>query len=103
MSRVVDDEPSVQEGGCDGYGRAEEMLLPGVRCHQSCEGVLAFRLWTATPHAVEITRGLNLGERQRSKSGTTKAQVCRCICIRYLSSSIHRGMNACRRWQLNCT
>ena len=62
MPRVVDEGSGFQEVANDEYGRAEEMRLPEVRWHRLCEGVIALHLWTATPHAVEITGGLNLGE-----------------------------------------
>jgi hypothetical protein len=40
------------------------MHLSGLRWHLSCEPVIAFRLWTTIPYAVEITGGQNFGEGQ---------------------------------------
>ena len=62
MPRVVDAGLCFQEGSCDEYGRAQEMRLPGVRWHLSCEGGIAHRVWMATSYAVEITGGQNFGE-----------------------------------------
>ena len=62
--RVVDEGPGFQEGAYGKYVRTDEMRLPGVRWHLSCESVIALRLSTATPYAVEIVGGLNIGDRQ---------------------------------------
>ena len=56
------------------YGRAEELRLPEVRWHLSCDGVIALHLCTATPYAFEITGGgLNFAERQETSSRTLAA------------------------------
>jgi len=62
MPRDVDEGPGFQEVANNEYGRAEEVRLPEVRWHQSCKGVIALRLWTATPYPVEIAGRLNFGE-----------------------------------------
>ena len=43
-------------------GRIERPRLSGVQW-LSCEGAIAFRLWTATLYLIEITGRQNFGER----------------------------------------
>jgi hypothetical protein len=64
VPRVVGEEPGFQGGVYDERGRVEESRLPEGGWRLSCGSAIAFRLWTATPYAVEIKGGQNFGERQ---------------------------------------
>jgi hypothetical protein len=54
---------------CDGRGRDEGLRLRVTQRRRPSEGAIAFRLWTATLHVVEITGGQNFGESQPSRIG----------------------------------
>jgi hypothetical protein len=62
--RVVGEEPGFPEAGFDERGRVEESRQKEVHGIDHAGGGIAFRLWTATSHPVEIKGGQNFGERQ---------------------------------------
>ena len=68
MRPLVDEGPGFQKGAYDEYGRAEDLRLPGVRWHLSCDGVIALHLWREMPYGVEIIGELNFGERPGTSS-----------------------------------